>query len=81
MMVPNTLWTIRSEPSMFKIHFVVAIAASLTACATPVSYTHLDVYKRQVERFALDFEHRFLMRWVEHELMAIVSAIMPGDLE
>jgi hypothetical protein len=34
-----------------------------------------------VERFALELEDRFLMRRVEHELMAIVSAIMPGDLE
>ena len=36
---------------------------------------------RGVECFALDLEHRFLMRRIEHELMPIVSAIMPGDLE
>jgi len=34
-----------------------------------------------VECFSLDFEHRFLMRWIEHKLMPIVSAMMPGNLE
>jgi hypothetical protein len=28
-----------------------------------------------------DLEHRFLMRGIEHKLMPIVSASMPGDLE
>jgi len=34
-----------------------------------------------VECFALDLEHGFLMRWIEHELVALVGACMTCDLE
>ena len=34
-----------------------------------------------MERFALDLEYRFLMRGIEHELVAVVAACMPRDLE
>ena len=46
----------------------------------PVSYTHLDVYKRQVER--IDGDYAYLKRTdvLDDDEKCVARALLPGDI-
>ena len=53
--VPRSMWAYRPDAQDWTIHEILvhladSEAVSYVRCCRPVSYTHLDVYKRQARR-------------------------------